>query len=534
MSLLLVSVLLLCLSPDVPANGAGPAGREKQPAAISSQANLIPNPHFAPGPPASASAETAQLPSGWSIGAGGRLRDSRFWLPARKDPADNAIGITGGQDRQGRWNVVLPRCKPGARYRFEADFYRPGPSDPDVYPEVSIWGRTFRLDTLRMVGRFQRLHAEMTCPASGSPRDRFFSFIDRHPGVSFWMRNPSLVRQKNRHFVPQVPAKIDYYPIGAYGADAENLRLIKEIGMNSAVIGLSERNVSACLEYALHCSFAVPRDPKQLTAALDRLGLLLHKGAFSFYVNDEPGIHSFPAGAAATIQHILKRRFPKSFTAMAIVRPQVIPDYQDGADYFMLDQYPIPHVPMIWLSESMDAAAGFVGRRRLQSVIQAFGGPRYAKDGWPRLPTFAEMNCLVFLSIIHGSRGVYFFSWPEITSTPEGKKDLGRVVHRLNSLQSWLARYNDRGRLGLKMISRYGYDPSGHPAVQCASKRQQGTRLLLCVNTIRTPVEAAVDIPWKHDDTWRDFYSGERYYTVRRTVILRFAPLEAKVLLETR
>jgi hypothetical protein len=62
---------------------------------------------------------------------------------------------------------------------------------------------------------------------------------------------------------------------------------------------------------------------------------------------------SFSEGQAEDIQKIIKERFPNAVTNMAIVRPQVIPFYEKGADYFMLDQYPVPNMPMSWLSNSL-------------------------------------------------------------------------------------------------------------------------------------------------------------------------------------
>lgn len=499
-------------------------------------ANLIGNPNFAISqPPDNQPADGASnVPTGWVIGAGRIVHDSRFWLSPSSDPGSKAIGITGGRDRQGMWSTALPDCKPGVRYRLAAEFYRKDLSPADAYPELRIWGQTFRLNTLRMVKRFQPLHVEITCPEKVPAQDVHFSFINMYSGTTFWMRNPSLKQQKQSRIRQQIPPKISYFPLGIYGADSDNLQQIKDLGINTAVIGLSRQNVLACLEHDLRCTLAVSRDPSVLKDELDRLEPLIRKGNFSFYVNDEPGIHSFPAHIAEAIQHLLKSRFPKNFTVMAIVRPQVIPDYRKSADFFMLDQYPIPHMPMVWLSESMDEAAGYVGRNRLQSVIQAFGGSDYAKDGWPRLPTFTEMNCLAYLSLIHGSRGVYFFSFPEITATPTGKQDLARVVKRLNGLQSWLLQSNDSKAPNVAMVSRYGYDPAGKPAVHCALKHQHGTRMLLCVNTIRTAVEAAVDIPWKKAYKWRDYYKDGTYYTADGVIHMRFSPLDVKVLIEDR
>ncbi len=255
---------------------------------------------------------------------------------------------------------------------------------------------------------------------------------------------------------------------------------------------LDEKNLAACIEADIHCTLSVPKDSEKLITVLTRLEPLLQKGRFSFYVNDEPGIHSFPVWKAEDIQRILKNRYPERFTHMAIVRPQVISDYQRSADYFMLDQYPVPNMPVIWLSDSMDEAAGFVGRNRLHSVIQAFGGGRFADSGWPRLPTFAEMNNLAYLSVIHGSRGLYFYSWPEITSTQKSREDFEAVIRRLNSLRSWLQQKNDREPLKVEMVSRYRFDPTGNPAVHCASKTLYGTKMLMCANTINTYTEAEV------------------------------------------
>ena len=154
----------------------------------------------------------------------------------------------------------------------------------------------------------------------------------------------------------------------------------------------------------------------------------------AFYVNDEPGIWSFPVNRADDINRLIKGRFPTSATCMAVVRPQVCRDFQWAADFFMLDQYPVPYMPMTWLSDSMDEVVGGVtdgwmgeGKKdewmgggmdgkalkaeggitsdesskhagiqasnrpaqRLASVIQAFGGERYKDLGWPRLPTLA-------------------------------------------------------------------------------------------------------------------------------------------------
>ncbi len=438
-------------------------------------------------------------PQDWVAG-GDQQQDSKHMVQ-RFAGKERALGISSGSDRQGKWKTPLGSCEKSARYRFEADFYRYDRFNPWAYPEVRIWGENYKLDTHRMYGRFQRLHVELDCPDSVGEREREFSFINSHPGETFWMKNPRLVKLEGKDKVThKVPAE-RFFPLGVYGANAKNLKEIKESGFNTAVLRLNEKNIKACLAENIHCTLSVPRDPEKLILQLDRFAPLLSQGDFSFYVNDEPGIHSFPAWKANDIQRIIKERFPASFTNMAIFRSQVVPEYQHAADYFMLDQYPVPNMPMTWLSDSMDQAAQYVGRERLQSVIQAFGGEKYSNSGWPRLPTFEEMSCLSYLAIVHGSRGLYYYTYPSITSTEQGRSDLTRLMRRLNSMRSWLLVHNDEEEVHLKMTSDNKYGPKGDPAVHCVKKEQYKTRMLICVNTLRTYAKAEVYIDIEKSDT---------------------------------
>lgn len=484
--------------------------------------NLIANPEFAP-------IQGRNMPADWIQGNNGMMHDTKFHYMPPKDNQPGTIGISGGRDRQGQWSSQLPRCEKGARYRFTGDFLRQG-RNSDAYAEVLIWDQRIVLNTHRLYGHYQQLHASVECPKNQN--DRRFVFQNTWPDVSFWLRNPRLVREQHAVVPQHSPPENTFFPIGAYGGSGDTLAQFRETGLNSAVLALNEKNLDACNRGDIHCTFAVPRDRAKLLVALSAMNGKISDRNFSFYVNDEPGIHSFPPATAADMQRLLKRHFPDVSTCMAIVRPQVIPDYQEGADYFMLDQYPVPNMPMTWLSDSLDEAAGYVGRDRLQAVIQAFGGAQHARYGWPRLPTFAEMNCLAFLAVIHGARGIYFFAYPEIMATAQGRDDFNRVIARLNSLYSWLQVKNRKQPVTVSMVSKNRFDPQGRAAVHCTEKMQHDTTLLMCVNTIRTFVEAEVLMPHKTNTVWEEYYSGDAYYVVDGKIFSRFAPLEVKVLLE--
>ena len=319
-----------------------------------------------------------------------------------------------------------------------------------------------------------------------------------------------------------------------------------------------------------------------------------------FYVNDEPEIVSFPINKANDIQRLIKDRFPEAATYMAVVRPQKVRDYASASDYFMMDQYPVPSMPMVWLSDSMDEAAAIVGRERIVSVIQAFGGGEEAKHGWTRLPTRQEMECLTFLSIVHGGRGVFYFTFSEISKTEEGRKNLAHVVGQLNKLGEWLSVKNieDRGRgvegprgrkqgprgqgfegsregagaahgtegdaedgklrsyedvktgdnpqpsafslqsasvthhqLPITMLSPYGMDQKGRPAIYVAIKKKGSQRLVIAVNTIATGVEALIHTNTEKSEAAREIFSESIYGIIGGAIQARFKPYEVKVFL---
>ena len=76
------------------------------------------------------------------------------------------------------------------------------------------------------------------------------------------------------------------------------------------------------------------------------------------------------------LKESLKHDHPGVLTAVAMLRPQMVEAYRDSADIFMLDPYPVPDMPMTWMSDTLEEAARHVPRERLWAVIQAFGGAK--------------------------------------------------------------------------------------------------------------------------------------------------------------
>ncbi|MDX9822407.1 MAG: hypothetical protein RBT20_10780, partial [Syntrophales bacterium] len=419
---------------------------------------------------------------------------------ARPSPA-NAAGITGSRGGAFAWSAKIPACRPGEEYLFTGFFYRDH-WDNLSYPKVSAWGETFELDNhVFFLKSFQPLRAHIPCPPG--PAEGMFRFINDTPDQTFWMAKPSLVKKEPSPrgadaAAPQLFA--GFFPLGVWGANRNNLEQIKSLGINTVLLRDEgeelRQTVRRCRELALRFVLSVPQEPERLRIYLDGLAdLKLTEHEAAFYVEDEPELRSVPIGRTHDVRRMIRDRFPGIATCMAVVRPQTCRDYLDAADFFMMDQYPVPFRPMTLLSDSMDRAAQDTGRERLLSIIQAFGGGDEAAVGRTRWPTWEEMDCLAFLSVIHGSRGVFFFSFSDIGRNEDGRERLARVVGRLNAVYPWLGVPNEKATVGVTMLSEWRVDPKGRPAVQAALKTRDGERLLIAVNTIGHRVSAELTLP---------------------------------------
>ncbi len=362
-------------------------------------------------------------------------------------------------------SVPLAACTPGQQYLFSAEFLRDNRENPRAYPEITLWGEEYLLNTHRTTGKYQLVKDIITCPQQSGGESRF-SFTSRYQDTPISIRNPQLKPWQDNTAAP-LPA-------------TNNIR----------------------------CTFSVPHQPEKLQRALKEYAALLRQKEFLFYVNDEPALRSVPEWKTGDIQRIIKQYFPESPTMMAVVRPRTVPFYADSADYFMMDQYPVPSMPMSWLSDSMDEAAAYVGDQRLMSVIQAFGGGRHAAYGWSRRPDYREMYNLALLSVIHGSRGIYFFTFAEISQTEQGLRDLTAVLQRLNSLRLWFTSEEETPPV-VKMVSRYRVDPTGAKAVHCAARKRAETGMLLCANTLPYPVRAKIML--KNSSRFTEYFTEERF-----------------------
>lgn len=470
--------------------------------------NLVPNPGF------KLARKSDQVPAGWhrrsSLIPG--IKQSQVFLTQIPGYPGTMLAISGGDDRAGQVWCDISNISPQTAYLLEVDVYRPQFIN-GVYPEVEIFGQRLLLNQNCVYGGVQHIFLHLNSGRCGG-RTRL-ALINRHEQL-FAFGSPSLVPVRKQAGLEKKSDRavfLSFFPVGIFGASLESLREIREAGFNAVQTydGRPENirpMISAAEKYGLKLLANFRTYNARLSQELGgRPGLL------GFYIEDEPELRSIPPRKIMTVHDLIKADHPRALTAVAMVRPRMVAEYQGAADIFMLDQYPVPNMPMTWLSDSLAEAANFIDASRIWAVVQAFGGPKYSKYGWPRLPTREEMRCLTYLAIIHGARGIFYFSYPEISASPTGWAGLKSIVAELRQLRSWLVVPHVEPTLRIEMTSPFKADAEGRPAVHFCQKKLGQQNLVLVVNAIDQPVSFTLTgfVPEVH---W-----VENFFTLEKTVI---------------
>jgi hypothetical protein len=215
---------------------------------------------------------------------------------------------------------------------------------------------------------------------------------------------------------------------------------------------------------------------------------------------------------------------------MANVRPQCVADYQKSADVFMMDQYPVPSMPMTWLADSIDEARDLAGpEKEIWAIIQAFGGDAMARHGWPVFPSYEQMRCLTFLSLIHEVKGILYYTYSHVKKEASRQAGLWDIANQVRSLEPWLVDAGGVHRLSVRMTSPFRCDAVGRPAVQAGLMQHGDKTVIMAVNTIDRPVDAVMS-GFPSGLVYVDDPFDEKRFVVREgTVKTHFAPWQVRI-----
>jgi hypothetical protein len=299
---------------------------------------------------------------------------------------------------------------------------------------------------------------------------------------------------------PRWSAETDL-PIGIYGARLEDFPALSAAGFNAAHVPV--------------------RDPAALSRALSEasrygLTLLLSPAVASwpdsnltpsapvfFYLADEPEGRSVSPKLLLQSRAALRRRGLPQPGAIALLRAWRAPDYASAVDVFMSDPYPVPFEPLSWLAECLDEIGRTVAgdpAKRIWAVIQAFpwsSAHGHIDPSTAPPPTPAELKALVRLALLHGADGLFFYSLRSGDFRLQENPDLWNAVKEsiieARELKPILTAPTLSPAPTVYSPARDGY---GLPAVHFkAVQPPSGPPLLIALNTLNRPVQAAIRLP---------------------------------------
>ena len=486
--------------------------------------NLVPNPEFSGG-------GKSALPTGWnrSIQKIPGLSPSQVFPCRVTGQAGELLGLVGGPDRAGRVWCEVSGIRPHADYLLEFKAYRPQFIN-GVYLEVEIFGTRHLINQHFTYGQVQPVFLRLNSGATqGKTR---LMVVNPHAAVLAF-GSPSLRAAAPRpadDWRAQGVRLPDFFPVGIFNAGLEDFPDVRAAGFN-----------------AVQSYESGPELQGRMAAAAERLGLKYlpnfrqyrpqgsrelggRPGLLGFYIEDEPEGRSVPPRDLRGLKESLKRDHPGVLTAVAMLRPRMVAEYRDAADIFMMDPYPVPHMPMTWLSDTLEEAARYVSRERLWAVIQAFGEEKFRGQGWPRRPTFLEMRCLTYLALAHGTRGLFYFSYADIRGDKAAWENLKRIVGELGKLADWLKCPNEpAGNFRVEIISPFQADASGGPAVHFCHKRLNEEHLLILVNVIERPVSFYFHGLSPQTQWVTEFWRGQNITVFQGNLMERLEPYEVRV-----
>ncbi len=419
--------------------------------------------------------------------------------------------------------------EPGRPYRLSL-WLRRGKFVNDHYLWLNFLGQEHRLDSHCAVGGWQKISLRGVAPATGRTVVSLRSHVASRLLLSKATLEPLAALEP-----PAKARSLAYggpFPVGAYLDRRERLAAAAACGLNTVVTGAPPDKTPSLLGRAhalgLRVILYMPLDAKAMESRIAVLRKVPPaQRPRAFYLQDEPEIRSTPAAQLLAARRRLLAALPWASVVTAMVRPERVEHYAPVYDAVFMDQYPVSTQPLNWLADSIGTARGLVRPGgEVWAVVQAFGGGKFTKMGWPRPPNPAELNALTASALTAGAQGVLFYHWRYGSVDNALGPAMCRLAGRLKRLGPWLPlRPGLPPGMGLSHLGRVKTDPSGGPAVRTGWSRTRQGLLVMLVNTTPHTAEVALHgAPSSARQLWR----GGRLPAVDHQLRALLAPRQAR------
>jgi|WetSurMetagenome_2_1015567.scaffolds.fasta_scaffold143696_1 hypothetical protein len=286
--------------------------------------------------------------------------------------------------------------------------------------------------------------------------------------------------------IPQPCLAEEFFPIGMFSVGPENLEIVKEAGFNTAHTYITDPVIlQKYIETAEKTGIRLliyPSDrAEQGVIDLEKAKRFIEKNRnakpiLAWYIADEPELNSGSPSQIGEINSFIKKLDRNHPTAIVIHRTDRFKEYRDASDILLIDRYPVPGRPLSHVAEAANWAViqkGAAGP--VWAVLQAFGYQNEQLKGWGlREPTYDEMRAMTYLSIIHGAKGIFYYTFTgsqyRILQSPEHWNDLKKIAAELNRLYPLFLLPNAGLKIDIEIAEGPHKDEWGVPPVHMAMK----------------------------------------------------------------
>ncbi len=326
--------------------------------------------------------------------------------------------------------------------------FTPQPKSPshEIYtsfPEFSWWlpKNPYILEAEIQISRYSSFKKVFTVKRIIAPKgNKITSDFPIDAGRWFWR----VKIYKNRRLITiSKPLSFDilpFFPIGIYAVPLRYIATVKKAGFNSICINGYQNILYIIKNYNIK---VLP----YISSFNNNCCEFIHNMRYSnnilaWYIKDEPEINMISPLFLWRLKSYIKSIDPYHPTLITLVRANMVKDYGDAADIIMVDPYPIPRRPVTWLSNSIDMVKTLFPYKPVWAVIQAFDWSAFPygeeKRIWGRDPTYNEERCLTYLSIIHGARGLFYYTFKTknyfIMDRHKHWNEVKSIIKELNSI----------------------------------------------------------------------------------------------------
>lgn len=217
----------------------------------------------------------------------------------------------------------------------------------------------------------------------------------------------------------------------------------------------------------------------------------------AWYLVDEPDVAGWSRERVAQSHRQAKEAFPNHPTALVVGQGKTAVPFYDLSDVFMVDWYPVPHLPLTSLGDQVALAKAEIQKtdrpdKPLWAVVQLFDWKEYKQyrpddDRIGRFPTQEELRFMSYDAIMNGATGLFYFIFttngkPLPSAAPEYWARLTPVSSELASLRPVL----EGGKLVKNPVSKAG-------VLELKTWKYDGDKYTLVLN----PTEISQPVPQK-------------------------------------